>query len=51
MLTIIGGLISIPIPGAPIKLTFQTLFVILSGMILGGKDGAFAQIAYMAIGL
>ena len=51
MLTIIGGLISIPIPGAPIKLTFQTLFVILSGMILGGKDGAFAQIAYMVIGL
>lgn len=51
MLTVIGGLISIPLPFSPIKLTFQTLFVIMSGMILGGKDGAFAQIAYMLIGL
>ena len=51
MLTIIGGLISIPLPAVPIKLTFQTLFVIMSGMILGGTDGAIAQIAYMVLGL
>lgn len=52
MLTIIGGLISIELPFAPtIKITFQTLFVAASGLILGGKDGAFAQIAYMVIGL
>ena len=51
MLTIIGGLISIPIPFTPIKITLQTLFVAASGLVLGGVDGAFSQIAYMVLGL
>lgn len=51
MLTIIGGLISIPIPFTPIKITLQTLFVAASGLILGGCDGMFAQLAYMVLGL
>lgn len=51
MLTIVGGLIRIPIPFTPINITLQTFFVIASGMILGGKDGAFAQIAYAVLGL
>ncbi len=52
MLTIIGGLISIEVPFAPtVKITLQTLFVAASGLVLGGKDGAFAQIAYVVMGL
>lgn len=52
MLTILGGLISITIPFAPtIKITFQTLFVAAAGLIIGARDGAFAQIAYMVLGL
>ena len=52
MLTIIGGLISIEIPFAPtVKITFQTLFVAASGLILGGRDGMYAPIGYIVIGL
>lgn len=51
MLTIVGGLISIPIPFTPIKITLQTLFVAASGLVLGGRDGALSQIAYMVLGL
>lgn len=51
MLTIVGGLIRIPIPFTPIVITLQTFFVIASGMILGGKDGAYAQIVYAVLGL
>lgn len=51
MLTIVGGLIRIPIPFTPVNITLQTFFVIASGMILGGRDGAIAQIAYVLLGL
>lgn len=49
MLTVIGSLIHIP--AGVIPFTFQTFFVILSGFVLGRKDGAFSQIAFMVIGL
>ncbi|MCI8413963.1 MAG: biotin transporter BioY [Clostridia bacterium] len=51
MLTIVGGLVRIPVPFTPISFTLQTFFVAVSGLILGGKDGAFAQLAYLALGL
>lgn len=51
MLTIIGGLIRIPIPFTPIMFTLQTLFVVLSGFFLGCYDGAISQFAYMVLGL
>lgn len=51
MLTVIGGLISIPVPFTSIRLTFQTLFVAVSGLVLGARDGMYAQLAYMLIGL
>lgn len=52
MLTIVGGLIKIPVPAFPdMMFTLQTLFVIMSGLLLGAKDGAFSQIAYMLLGL
>ena len=51
MLTIVGGLIRIPVPFTPITITLQTFFVIASGLILGGKDGAYAHIIYAVLGL
>lgn len=52
MLTIVGGLIKLPMPAVPgIFFTFQTVFVALAGLVLGARDGALSQLAYMIIGL
>lgn len=48
-LTAIGAGISIPVGEVPI--TMQTLFVLLSGIILGPKLGALSQIIYIILGL
>lgn len=48
-LTAIGAGISIPLGEVPI--TMQTLFVILSGLILGAKLAALSQIIYVVLGL
>ncbi len=48
-LTAIGAGISIPLGQVPI--TMQTLFVILSGLILGPRLGALSQIIYISLGL
>lgn len=48
-LTAVGAFISIPLGEVPI--TLQTLFVILSGLILGPKLGALSQIVYIVLGL
>lgn len=47
-LTAIGAFISIPINPVPISL--QTLFTLLSGMILGSKLGAISQLIYLFLG-
>lgn len=49
VLTIIGGFIKIPF-GA-VSFTMQTVFVISSGIFLGAKDGAIAQLSYLLMGL
>ncbi len=48
-LTAVGGFISIPL--GPVPITLQTLFVVLSGLILGAKLGALSQIVYVILGL
>ncbi len=48
-LTTIGAYISIPIGVVPF--TFQTLFVMLSGLLLGSKKGALSMIVYVLMGL
>jgi biotin transport system substrate-specific component len=48
-LTAIGAFVSIPLGDVPI--TLQTLFVILSGLILGPKLAALSQIIYVILGL
>ena len=48
-LTAIGAFISIPL--GPVPITLQSLFVILSGLILGPKLAALSQIVYILLGL
>jgi biotin transport system substrate-specific component len=48
-LTAVGGFISIPL--GPVPVTLQTLFVVLSGLILGAKLGSLSQITYVILGL
>lgn len=48
-LTAVGAFISIPMGEVPISM--QSLFVILSGLILGSKLGALSQILYIILGL
>ncbi len=38
-------------PVAPVPITMQNLFVVMSGMMLGQKAGAMSQIVYIIIGL
>ncbi|MBQ3141111.1 MAG: biotin transporter BioY [Clostridia bacterium] len=45
----VGALIRIPLPLAP--LTLQTLFVLLAGMLLGPRAGAFSVGVYLILGL
>lgn len=49
ILTAIGAQIRIPFPIVPI--TFQTLVVMLSGLLLGARAGAVSQVFYLFIGL
>lgn len=48
-MTMIGAQFSFPLPY--VRLTLQTFFVILSGMILGPFYGALSQAAYVLLGL
>lgn len=45
----IGGFIRLPIPYLP--LTLQTLMVMFSGLLLGGRLGALSQLIYLLVGL
>lgn len=47
----VGGLISVPIPFTQVQLSFQTVFVIMAGLVLGGRDGALSVLVYIAMGL
>lgn len=42
--------IAIPLPFSPVPFTLQVLGVILSGLLLGPKYGALAQIIYLLVG-
>lgn len=47
----IGGLISVPIPFTQVQLSFQTVFVITAGLVLGARDGALSVLVYVTMGL
>ncbi len=46
--TALTARITIPLPFTPVPLTLQTLAVILSGLVLGARGGAAAQLVYLS---
>lgn len=50
-LTGLGAFIAIPLSFSPIPITFQTLFVLLSGFVLGRHYGPLSQIIYVVLGI
>ena len=50
-LTAVGAYLAFPLPGTPVPVTLQTLFVLLAGAFLGPWLGGFAMAAYLALGL
>lgn len=49
ILTIISSRISIETGNPEVPFTMQVLVVLLSGMVLGSRDGALSQLAYLAL--
>lgn len=47
----VGGLVSVPIPFTQVQMSFQTVFVLAAGVLLGGRDGALSVLIYIAMGL
>ncbi|MDI6778812.1 MAG: biotin transporter BioY [Bacteroidota bacterium] len=47
-LTAVGAWLEIPTQ--PVPFTLQTFFVLLSGALIGARNGAISQIAYLALG-
>jgi biotin transport system substrate-specific component len=47
VLTIISARITIPVE--PVPFTMQTFAVILAGLVLGARDGALSQLAYLGL--
>ncbi|UCD70867.1 MAG: biotin transporter BioY [Syntrophobacterales bacterium] len=50
VLTAVGAFIRIPLPFTPVPLTLQTLFVLLSGALLGRRFGPLSQGGYVFLG-
>lgn len=50
-LTTLSAFVRIPLPLTPVPLTLQTLFVLLSGALLGRGLGVLAQTGYLLLGL
>lgn len=48
VLTAISARVTVEI-GTPVPFTLQVLVVLLAGMVLGARDGALSQLAYLAL--
>ncbi|MHC4234292.1 MAG: biotin transporter BioY, partial [Planctomycetota bacterium] len=51
LLTAVGAKIALPVPGSPVPITLQTLFVLLAGMTLGPRLGAVSMGFYVLLGM
>jgi biotin transport system substrate-specific component len=47
-LTALSARVTIPLPFTPVPVTLQVLAVLLSGLVLGPRDGAISQLTYLA---
>lgn len=50
-LTSVMAYVAIPLPFSPVPLTGQTFAVMLAGVLLGARKGAFSQIIYLLLGV
>ena len=50
-LTVVGTYIRLPIPGLTMIFTAQVYIVLLTGLLLGPKDGFMAMLGYVLLGL
>jgi biotin transport system substrate-specific component len=48
-ITALTARITIPLPFTPVPITLQTLAVVLSGLVLGARGGAAAQLLYLGL--
>jgi biotin transport system substrate-specific component len=49
--TAFGAKVAVVLPGTPVPFTFQPLFVLLAGALLGARLGAASQALYLAAGI
>ncbi|MBN1994075.1 MAG: biotin transporter BioY [Anaerolineae bacterium] len=49
VITALAARITIFLPFTPVPITLQTLAVVLSGLVLGARGGAFAQFGYLGL--
>ena len=49
--TALAAQLAVRLPWTPVPVTMQTLFVLLAGIVLGPRDGFYAMIAYIGIGV
>lgn len=45
-----GAFISLPIPGSPVPIVVQNLFIVLAGLLLGPLEGSLAVLAFLLVG-
>jgi biotin transport system substrate-specific component len=50
VLTAAGAAVAVPLPFSPVPVTLQTLFVVLSGAMLGPVWGPLSQVMYVGAG-
>jgi biotin transport system substrate-specific component len=50
LMTAFGAYAQVRLPGIPVPITLQTLFVLLSGAMLGPQLGALSQLLYLTAG-
>ncbi|MBU0641099.1 MAG: biotin transporter BioY [Planctomycetes bacterium] len=50
LLTAAGAHLAVPLPGTPVPMTLQTLFVLLAGVTLGPRLGALSMLFYLLLG-
>jgi biotin transport system substrate-specific component len=48
-MTALAARITVHLPFTPVPVTLQTLAVVLSGLVLGARGGAVAQLAYLGL--
>jgi len=49
--TALGARVAVILPGTPVPFTFQPLFVLLAGALLGARLGAASQALYLTAGI